>query len=119
MDVLSPWQGFYNDPWFWQFPMATLAISMASFLTVATPWTIVAWLDPESMRKYKIQQKPFEFKKYFWPSIARIVINNIILACLLVATWPLLKLTAVHNDELPAWYIIIAQLLFFVFLASS
>ncbi len=116
MDVLSPWQGFYNDPWFWQFPMATLAISMASFLTVATPWTIVAWLDPESMRKYKIQQKPFEFKKYFWPSIARIVINNIILACLLVATWPLLKLTAVHNDELPAWYIIIAQLLFFVFL---
>ena len=70
MDALSPWQGFYNDPWFWQFPMATLAISMASFLTVATPWTIVAWLDPESMRKYKIQQKPFEFKKYFWPSIA-------------------------------------------------
>ncbi|MGE6796444.1 hypothetical protein [Psychrobacter immobilis] len=31
------------DPWFWQFPMATLAISMAAFLLVAIPWTLVAW----------------------------------------------------------------------------
>lgn len=116
MDVFSYWQGFYNDPWFWQFPMATLAISMAAFLTVAIPWTIIAWQDPIALRKYKIQSKPFEMKKFLLPSIGRIIINNIILASLLVLVWPLLKLTGVHNSALPAWYIIIAQLVFFVLL---
>ena len=43
MDVRSYWQGFYIDPWFWQFPMATFAISMAAFLLFAIPWTLVAW----------------------------------------------------------------------------
>jgi hypothetical protein len=101
MDFFSYWHEFYNDPWFWQFPMATLAISMAAFLTVAIPWTVVAWLDPVSLRKYKIQQKPFEFKKFFWPSLARIVINNAILVVLLIVSWTLIKITVVHNGELP------------------
>ena len=116
MDILQYWAGFYNDLWFWTFPMATLAISMTAFLTLAIPWTIVAWKDPVSLRKYKIQQKPFEVKKFLWPSIGRIIVNNIIVAALLVLVWPLLKLTGVHNGTLPAWYIIIAQLLFFVLL---
>lgn len=116
MDVFSYWQGFYNDPWFWQFPMATLAISTTAFLAVAIPWTIVAWRDPVSLRKYKIQQKPFEMKQFLLPSIGRIIVNNIILAALLVLAWPLLKLTGVHNGEMPVWYIIIAQLIFFVLL---
>lgn len=94
--------------------MATLAISTAAFLAVAIPWTIVAWRDPVSLRKYKIQQKPFEMKQFLLPSIGRIIINNIILAALLVLAWPLLKLTGVHNGEMPVWYIIIAQLIFFV-----
>ncbi len=116
MDILSAWQGFYNDPWFWQFPMATLAISMTAFLTVAIPWTIVAWFDPKPLRQYKIQQKPFELNKFFWPSIGRIIINNLILVALLVIAWPLMKLSGVHNGELPVWYLIIAQLIFFVLL---
>lgn len=116
MDFLHHWTNFYSDPWFWMFPAATLAISMASFLTVAIPWTIVAWRDPESLRKYKIQQKPFEFDRFFWPSIGRIVINNIILFALLVLSWPLLRLSGVHTGELPVWYIIIGQLFFFILL---
>ncbi|WP_339905004.1 sterol desaturase family protein [Pseudomonas guineae] len=116
MNVFAYWGEFYNDPWFWQFPMATLAFSMAAFLTVALPWTLVAWLDPVSLRKYKIQQKPFEFKKFFLPSLGRIVVNNLILSALLVLAWPLLKLTGVHNGELPIWYVIVVQLVFFVLL---
>ena len=116
MDVFSYWQGFYTDPWFWQFPMATLAISIAALLLVAIPLTIIAWQDPVALRKYKIQSKPFEMKKFLLPSISRIIINNIILASLLVLVWSLLKLTGVHNGALPVWYIIIAQLVFFVLL---
>ncbi|MFV8570626.1 hypothetical protein ACNQ6O_05360 [Marinobacter sp. SBS5] len=55
MNILGFGDGFYNDPWFWQFPMATLEISMAAFLTVALPWTIVAWIDPISLRKYEMR----------------------------------------------------------------
>lgn len=54
MDLFSYWHEFYNDPWFWQFPMATLAISMAAFLTVAIPWTLVTWIDPVALRKYNV-----------------------------------------------------------------
>lgn len=38
------------------------------------------------------------------------------LAALLVISWPALKLTAVHNIEVPVWYVIVAKLVFFVLL---
>lgn len=116
MSIFSYLDKLYSDPWFWQFPMATLAISMAAFLIVAIPWTIVAWLDPVSLKKYKIQQKPFEVKKFLLPSLGRIIQNNIILALLLALSWPLLKLTSVHSNDLPIWYVILAQLVFFILL---
>ncbi len=116
MNVVSLWGEFYNDPWFWQFPVATLLISTGAFLSVAIPWTMIAWLDPVSLRKYKIQQKPFEFSKFFWPSIGRIVMNNLIMLGALIAVWPLLRLSGVHNGELPVWYIAVGQVVFFVLL---
>lgn len=114
--LLSPWQGFYSDPWFWAFPVTTMVLSTAVFLLMALPWTWVAWADPKALRKYKIQDKPFEIKKYFWPSVARLFVNNGAMFLLLILSWPLVKLSGIHTGELPAWYIIIAQLVFFIFL---
>ena len=72
MDILQYWAGFYNDLWFWTFPMATLAISMTAFLTLAIPWTIVAWKDPVSLRKYKIQQNRLRSKNSYGPRLAEL-----------------------------------------------
>lgn len=113
-EILAPWWGFYNDPWFWQFPIATMGLSIAVFLTFALPWTWLAWRDPVWLRDYKIQAKPLPVKEYFWPSIGRIVINNIILCGLLVMTWPLLKMSGIHLGAMPAWYVVIFQLILFV-----
>ena len=113
---LETWSSFYQDPWFWQFPMTTLGISASIFLLFALPWTLIAWKDPKSLRKYKIQDKAFELDKFFWPSMGRMLINNLILVALLVVSWPIIKLSGVHNGELPAWYIIVAQLIFFIFM---
>ncbi len=113
---LETWSSFYQDPWFWQFPMTTLAISASIFLLFALPWTLIAWKDPESLRKYKIQDKAFELDKFFWPSIGRMLINNLILVALLIVSWPIIKLSGVHNGELPVWYIIVAQIIFFIFM---
>jgi len=113
--LLQPWVGFYQDPWFWQFPAATLLLSAAVFLLLALPWTWLAWADPASMRKYKIQDKRFQIKEFFWPSMGRLLQNNVMLALVLILSWPLLKHAGIHTGELPAWYVIIAQLVFFVF----
>lgn len=113
---LETWSSFYQDPWFWQFPMTTLAISASIFLLFALPWTLIAWKDPESLRKYKIQDKAFELDKFFWPSMGRMLINNLILVALLIVSWPIIKLSGVHNGELPVWYIIVAQIIFFIFM---
>lgn len=116
MNLLEAWLGFYQDEWFWQFPVTTMLISNGVFLALAIPWTWIAWADPKALRKYKIQNKPFEVKKFFFPSLARLVVNNFMLALLLIISWPLVKHSNVHLGELPAWYFIIAQIVFFIFL---
>ena len=116
LTLLQPWVGFYQDPWFWEFPVTTLMISVITFLSLALPWTWLAWADPENMRKYKIQDKPFQIKEFFWPSMGRLLHNNAMQVLVLILSWPLLKQTGIHTGELPAWYIIIAQLVFFVLL---
>ena len=42
----------YNDPMFLKFPIATLALSIGTFLMIATPWTLLAWLDPDWAKSY-------------------------------------------------------------------
>jgi methylsterol monooxygenase/4-alpha-methyl-delta7-sterol-4alpha-methyl oxidase len=116
MNLLDAWFGFYQDEWFWQFPATTMLISNGVFLALAIPWTWIAWTDPKALRKYKIQNKPFEVKKYFLPSLARLVVNNFMLALLLIISWPLIRHSNVHLGELPAWYLIIVQIVFFIFL---
>ena len=105
---------FYRDPWFWQFPAATLLVSNVVFLGLAFPWTCLAWFNPPALEKYKIQSKPMEVKKYLLPSLGRLLVNNVAVALLLIAAWPLLRHSNIHTGDLPAWYVIIAQLIFFV-----
>jgi methylsterol monooxygenase/4-alpha-methyl-delta7-sterol-4alpha-methyl oxidase len=114
--AIDSWLTFYKDPWFWQFPMATLAISAGAFIFFSIPWTLIAWIEPKSLEKYKIQDKPFELNTFFWPSVGRLFTNNLVMIVLLIASWPIIKFTGVHTEALPAWYIITAQIVFFIFL---
>lgn len=106
----------YQDPMFVKLPLMTLALSIGTFLIVALPWTLLAWIDPTWARPYKIQQKPFQVNKYFWPNIARITINCSMMFLFLVLTWPLLRLSGIHEGPVPAWYIWVGQLVFFILL---
>mgnify|MGYP000055236160 CR=1 FL=1 len=106
----------YNDPLFLQIPIATLALSIGTFLIIATPWTLLAWLDPAWARAFKIQNKPFQVRRYFWPNIARIIINSSIMIIFLILAWPFLRLSSIHTGEAPEWYIWAIQLFFFILL---
>jgi sterol desaturase/sphingolipid hydroxylase (fatty acid hydroxylase superfamily) len=115
-DLIATVTGWYHEPMFWLYPMATLAISFSTFLLFALPYTVLAWIDPPSLAKYKVQDKPFDVPKWLGPTVGRLLFNNAAMALILVLSWPWMRLTPIHLGELPAWYIIIAQLLFFIFL---
>lgn len=115
-EIFNNWLALYSEPWFWQFPVTTLAISVIAFLSFSLPWTLLAWLDPKPLQRFKIQQKPFEVGKYFLPTLARIAINSSIMFLILLAIWPLLRFSTIQSTHLPSWPVIVLQLLFFVFL---
>ena len=100
----------YQDPMFWLFPMGTLLVSTGAFLLFAIPYTLVAWFDPPSLRRFKVQDTPFDIARWFWPSLQRLAVNVVIVAVVLVLLWPVLRLSPIHQGEMPAWYVVIAQL---------
>lgn len=106
----------YSDPMFWLYPVGTLVVSVFAFLLFATPYTWIAWKDPVSLRRYKVQDKPFEVEKYLGESLRRVFVNAGLMLVLLVPAWPLLRFSPIHAGEMPVWYVVIAQLVFFIFL---
>jgi 4-alpha-methyl-delta7-sterol-4alpha-methyl oxidase len=114
MDAYS--LAIYQEPLFWLFPVATTAISVLAFLLYALPLTALAYFDPPRLRKYKIQQKPFQVRRYFWPNVARICVNSSIMLLLIALLWPWLRQSSVHLGAMPAWYWVIAQLVLFTLL---
>jgi len=114
--LLKHWTQFYQDPWFWQFPALTLGISLAAFLAFALPWTALAYWEPKWLKPYRIQGKEIDVTGTFWPSLYHCFKNTAITFLFLVVLWPVLRLAPIHTGELPAWYWIALQLLFFVLL---
>lgn len=118
MPTLWPYNPF-TDLWFQQLALGTLAVSLASFLLMALPWTLIAWLDPVSLRRFKVQATPFDIRRWFWPSLRQLAVNAGVMAMLLVLSWPLMRLLPIHTGPLPSWWLIILQLGFFLLLDDA
>lgn len=114
--IIDSYTTMLNDPWFWQFPMATLALSFFAFMAFALPWTALAYFEPNWMKPYRIQDKPIEVKQTFWPSIYHSIKNTLISAVFLIVLWPVIKLAPIHMGDIPAWYVVLLQIVFFIFL---
>lgn len=115
---MGPWQAeIYSEPLFWLFPIASTVIGIVAFLAFALPMTWIAWKNPAWAAPYRIQQdRPMNVGKWFLPSLRCMLINNLILLPGLILSWPLLRLSGIHAGELPAWYVMVGQLLFFILL---
>ncbi len=111
-ELLDP----YRSELFWYFPMATAAISTFGFMLFAAPMTALAAADPPSLRKYRIQSRKPRRQDLVGPSIKSWFVNNLAMIALVVASWPLLRLSGIHVGPWPPWYVIALQLLFFVYL---
>ncbi len=111
MDALL---AMYTDEMFWLFPMATTLVSMGAFALFATPLTWIAWKRPAWSEKYRIQERVADPKKMIGPSIRYWLQNNLLMLVLVVLGWPLLRHSGVHLGPLPAWYVIVGQVLLFI-----
>ena len=109
----------YTEPRFWWFPISASLVSMGAFLLFAVPFTILATRDPAWARGWRIQDKPFHVERFLWPSIRRWLVNNAAMTVGVIASWPLLRLSHVHDGPLPAWWVWVGSLSLFVLLDDA
>jgi len=107
----------YNTDLFWLFPVTTLLISMSAFALFASILTFIAWKEPAWLNRYRIQARRNRQQTLFWPSIKSWLQNNLAFASIILLTWPLLALFVdLQTGALPPWYIILGQIILFIYL---
>lgn len=106
----------YSEPLFWLFPVAATLIAVLAFLAFAIPFTLLAWKQPAWAEPYRIQARATGRRSVVGPAFWHVARNNAAMAIVTLAAWPLLRLSNVHAGPLPAWWVIVLQLLFFVVL---
>ncbi|HEY1013028.1 MAG TPA: sterol desaturase family protein [Herpetosiphonaceae bacterium] len=106
----------YREPMFWIFPVGTVLLSTAAFALFAAPFTWIAWKRPRWAEPYRIQERSGQGDRIIGPSIRYFTLNGLVLLGSLVLTWPVLRLSGVHAGPLPPWYVMLAQVLLFIYL---
>lgn len=105
----------YRSEMFVLFPLASTLVSALSFLLFALPLTALAAADPESLRRFRIQRRKPRAQDLVWPSLRCWAVNNLTMFALVIVSWPLLQHSPIHAGPAPSWYVVLAQLLFFVY----
>ena len=105
---------WYREPLFWWFPVASFVVSIVAFIAFAAPLTWIAWRDPVWARGYRLQSRAVREQQLVGASVGWWVVNNLCSGIATVAAWPLLRSTGVHMGSLPAWWVVVGQLVFFV-----
>ena len=106
----------YRDPLFLPFPLASVAISALAFLAFAGPLTWIAAAAPPSLERYRIQSRRPRPQELLAPSLRAWLVNNAILLVVVVLAWPLLRLSGVHAGPLPPWWVVLGQVVLFIYL---
>ena len=110
----TPWTGLWDDPLFRALAVGGQLVSVGSFLLFAAPLTWLAWRDPPSLRRYRIQTRRPRAQTLLLPSIGRWLVNNAALAAVVLTLWPWIRPGRVHLGALPAPWVVAAQVFVFV-----
>ncbi|REG30997.1 4-alpha-methyl-delta7-sterol-4alpha-methyl oxidase [Archangium gephyra] len=106
----------YQEERFFLIAICSTLLSIAAFLAFALPWTWVAYKNPESLKKYRVQGRDIPVKRWFAPSLQRFAINSLVSFLGVLVAWPVLRRSGIHAGELPAWYVMVGQIAFFIVL---
>lgn len=110
----SPWTGLWSDPLFRAFAVSGQLVSMGAFLLFAIPLTWLAWRDPPSLRRYRIQLRKPRAQTLLLPSLGRWVANNAAMAAVVIALWPWIRPGRVHLGPLPPLWEVAVELVVFL-----
>jgi 4-alpha-methyl-delta7-sterol-4alpha-methyl oxidase len=116
MNTLNGFLAIYQEERFFYVGVCSALLSITAFLVFALPWTWLAYKNPESLKKYRVQGKDFPVQRWLKPSLQRFAFNNLVSFANLMIAWPVMRLSGIHLGELPAWYVIVGQILFFIVL---
>jgi 4-alpha-methyl-delta7-sterol-4alpha-methyl oxidase len=114
--MLETWLAAYRDPMLLRFAVATNVLSMGAFLLFAIPMSVIAARDPAWARPYRIQSRKPRAQDLVGPSLWAFLRNNLILFALVLAAWPVLRKLGIHDGPMPAAWVIVAQVVFFIYL---
>ena len=107
---------WFFDPRFWWLTIGGSIVSMVAFALFAGLLTWLAWAEPKWAQPYRIQTRRAKGAAIIWPSIKQWLINNAWMTTLVVLSWPLIRLTDIHLGPLPPIWLIVLQLLLFIYL---
>lgn len=109
------WYGeAFADPLFWWFPVGTSLVSMVAFLLFAVPMTLIAYYDLPRFARYRIQKAKPGQQRMLGPALRWWLVNSLTTMAVVIALWPWLADCGVHLGALPAWYVIVGQVLLFI-----
>lgn len=106
----------YQEERFFYVGVCSALLSIVAFLVFALPWTWLAHKNPESLRKYRVQGKDFPVGRWLMPSLGRFTFNNLVSFLGVLLAWPVMRLSGMHMGELPPWYVMVGQIVFFIVL---
>ena len=117
LETLNGLLAIYQEERFFYVAVCSALLSIGAFLLFALPWTWVAWKDPVSLRKYRVQGRELPVKRWFLPSLGRFAVNNVLSFGGMLLAWPLIRsLPGIHLGPLPPWYVMGGQVVFFIIL---
>ena len=113
--MATPWDGQWDDPLFRALALGGQLVSMGAFVLFATPFTVLAYRDPEWARKYRIQSKKPRAQALVGLSIGRWLVNNLAMGLVVTLLWPWLRPARMGLGALPPVWLVVVEL--FVFAA--
>jgi plant 4alpha-monomethylsterol monooxygenase len=111
--MTTPWTGLWADFLFRALAVGGQLVSVGAFMLFAAPLTWLAWRDPPSLRRYRIQSRRPRAQTLLVPSVARWLANNAAMGAAVCALWPWIRPGRVHLGALPPLWVVAAQVLAF------
>jgi sterol desaturase/sphingolipid hydroxylase (fatty acid hydroxylase superfamily) len=113
--ALASLEAAYGDPRFLWVVLGGNAVSVGTFAVFAGALTLLAWADPAWARPWKVQDKPFKFRRFAGVATARWLGNSAAMLAVAVLGWPVLQHTGLHvGAPPPVWKAALQLLLFLV-----
>ena len=111
----------YRDPMFLWFPLGATLVSVVSFALFAIPLTYLARVDHPALRRYRLQprrraESGAGGRPIIGPSVRMWLVNTLAQLIVVVLAWPLLRLSAIHLGPPPPAWVVLTQVVLFIYL---